>query len=247
MKLYQELAEYYFSIEKENRRIDDDIKFISSLISDSDKPALLDLGCGTGEHLAGLSKLGIDCTGIDASKSMIRIAKLRFPGSARFINETIESFSYNQEFDIIISLFGSMDYLLDDKNINAALQNTEKALKPGGIGVFELWNAYPILKIKEKTLNRVSRTNHKGKLIERQRGFKLLDHTDKTIVEVNYLYKLPGKEILKDRHIMRAFTREEIINYLEKNGFDVLACYSNSGMQPYKNTSNKMILHFKKR
>ena len=247
MKLYQELAEYYFSIEKENRRIDDDVNLITSLVGNIKKPLLLDLGCGTGEHLAELSKLNIDCTGIDASESMIKIAKLRFPNSIQFIKEDIKSFSFKQKFDIIISLFGSLDYLLENNDINIALCNTHKALKPAGIGLFEIWNAVPITKIKEKALDSVSKTNYKGKMIERQRGFRLLNYRDKAIVEVNYSYNLSGNTIMKDKHKMRAFTREEITNYLETNGFEVLSCYSNSLKQPYDETSNRIILHFKKK
>lgn len=246
MKLYQELAEYYFSIEKENRRINDDIKLIGSLIKNIKKPSLLDLGCGTGEHLAALSKLGISCTGIDASESMIRIAKLRFPNSINFIKDNIKSFSYNQKFDIIISLFGSLDYMVENSDINSALKNTGKALKPDGIGLFEVWNAIPVIKIKEKALDSVSKTNYKGKIIERQRGFKLLNYRSRTVVEVNYTYNISGRTILKDKHIMRAFTKEEIFNYLSKNNFELVSCYSNSLKQPYEDTSNRMIIHFKK-
>lgn len=246
MKLYHELAEYYYAIEKETRNINDDILMIYNLIKHIKNPALLDLGCGTGEHLGKLSELGIDCTGIDSSDSMLKIAKLRFPNSIKFIKDDIKTFDFSNKFNIIISLFGSFDYLLKDSDIKRALRNIWIALKSNGIGILEIWNANPIREIKVKPLTMVSKINYEDKIIKRERGFKLLDYEDKTIVDVNYNYNISDEEAIKDRHIMRAFTCNEFTNYLESNGFKIIAYYANSRMDPFNELSNRIIFHFKK-
>ena len=64
---------------------------------------------------------------------------------------------------------------------------------------------------------------------------------------MSYKYIISGNEILKDKHIMRAFTRDEIVNYLVNNGFKILDFYANSLMKPYNDTSNKIIIHFEKK
>ena len=51
MLLYQELAQHYFAIENHNRNIRNDITFVKTLIPVGRSVRLLDLGCGTGEHL----------------------------------------------------------------------------------------------------------------------------------------------------------------------------------------------------
>ncbi len=58
MKLYDELAEYYYAIENNHRNIRDDISLILSVMKDHHNPSLLDLGCGTGEHISELSRRG---------------------------------------------------------------------------------------------------------------------------------------------------------------------------------------------
>ena len=63
--------------------------------------------------------------------------------------------------------------------------------------------------------------------------------------EENILKKL--NEILKEKHIMRAFICDEITNYLANNGFKILAFYANSLMKPYNDKSNKIIIHFEKK
>ncbi len=246
MKLYNELAEYYYSIEKENRNIDNDIRMVRTLVKDIKKPALLDIGCGTGEHAHKLTMLDINCTGIDSSSAMIKIAKTRFPHSIRFMQKDMRDFNFSEEFDIAVSLFGSIDYLINEEEIHAVLRNTERSLKPGGIGVLEVWNALPIKKIKEKPLGFISKTMYEDKVIERRRGFRLLNNDESTIVEVNYDYNISGDTIIKDRHVMRAFTCDEIMQYLTANGFQIIALYSNSLMRPFKNTSNRIIIHFRK-
>lgn len=247
MKLYKELAEYYFSIENKHRNIFNDIDLIKSLIKKIDNPSLLDLGCGTGEHLYYLNKTGIKSIGIDSSYSMNRIAKLRFPDSAEFIREDMRDINFKDKFDIVISLFGSFDYLINDEDVDKVFYNTNRALKKDGICLFEIWNSYPIQKIKEKQLNKISVTKHENITIERERGFKLLNYPARTIVEVSYQYiLLPQNKIVKDKHIMRAYTKDEIEKFIEKNGFKIIQLYANSQKEPYRETSNRIIIHFKK-
>ncbi|MBN2444531.1 MAG: class I SAM-dependent methyltransferase, partial [Spirochaetales bacterium] len=246
MKLYSDLADYYYVIEKENRNIDNDIRMIKTLIKEIKNPSLLDIGCGTGEHIDKLSKLNIDCTGIDYSISMLKIAKFRFPNSGQFIHKDMRNFSFNEKFDIVISLFGSFDYMIEDVDVNAMLKNTWNALRPGGIGIFEVWNAIPIREIKKKPLTLVSEIKYNNEIIKRERGFSLVEDRGKTVVQVNYKYIFPNKKIIKDQHVMRAFTRTEIAYYLENNEFDVIAFYANSLMELYNDMSNKIIVQFRK-
>ena len=184
MKLYHELAEYYFSIESSHRNIKNDISLIRSLIRDRKSPSILDLGCGTGEHLNLLSRYGIKCIGIDNSEDMLKIARKRFRGNIEFIKMDITEFDYYDEFDVIISLFGSINYLIEDSKFHKALWNTWKALKPDGIGLFEIWNSIPIQNIKEKNISPISTTKYNDTFIERERGYHLISNIGKTIAEV---------------------------------------------------------------
>lgn len=247
MKLYHQLAEYYYSIEDKHRDITDDISLIKTLLKGKKNPRILDLGCGTGEHIALLHKLGFDCVGIDNSYDMLEIAQERFPDSGDFIEGDITSFDYFEEFDMVISLFGSLNYMIDDEEVDGVLWNTWRALKPKGIGLFEIWNSIPVKKIKEKSLSNVSTTNYNGIIIDRERGFKPLHYVNRTVVEVSYKYTVKGdasQEIVTDKHIMRAFERKEIEKLLLDNGFKIQNVYSNSLKEPFKETSNRIFIHF---
>jgi len=246
MKLYHELAEFYFVIENAHRVINDDISLILRLLRGKTGPSLLDLGCGTGEHLDILSRHGITCTGIDNSADMLSFARNRFPGTAEFLELDMLKIDFYETFDIVTCLFGSFNYIIDDVDVDRVFWNTWRALKPGGIALFEIWNSPPIVRIKNKDLDLVSRTTAGDIAIERERGFMLLEDTRGTVVEVNYRYTVTrkgGTQTLRDRHIMRAYTRDEAESFLGANGFEIREVFSSSSMEPYRDSSNKMLIH----
>ncbi len=247
MILYNKLAEYYFAIENAHRDIENDISLVRSYLHGLKSPSLLDLGCGTGEHLVHLSRYGIRCVGLDISEDMIAIARERSPARIEYIKKGITEFDYYDDFDMIISLFGSLNYLLEDSEMDSVMWNTWRALKPGGRGLFEIWNSYPIEEINSKDMDHISTTSYGEMTIKRERGFKKMDIPGKTVVEVNYRYEISSgrdTEYLEDRHIMRAFTKEEISRFMEDNGLSIISIFSNSLKEPFKKYSNKMMIHF---
>jgi SAM-dependent methyltransferase len=249
MKLYHELAEYYFLIEANHRDIHNDVALIRSLLRGSESPRVLDLGCGTGEHLGKLHRYGIGCVGLDSSEAMLRVARQRNPETIEFVQGAMTEFDYYNEFDMVTSLFGSFNYLIEDTDVEKALWNTWRAMKPGGIGLFEIWNSVPVEMIKEKELGTVSKTRYQGILIERERGFRLLPEGGKTIVEVDYRYTLHGPEgtrNISDRHVMRTFSTDEIRRFVESNGFAIRDVYSSFIKETYQDFSNRMIIQFEK-
>jgi SAM-dependent methyltransferase len=249
MKLYHELAEFYFSIEQNHRDIADDIGMAASLCKEIAFPTVLDIGCGTGEHLNELHRRGFRCFGIDSSREMIDVARSRYPGIGALFTMDMTEFDYFEEFDLVLCLFGTFDYLLQDEQVDRVLWNTWRALRKGGMGLFEVWNSRPIRQIRHKDVSLVSVTSRDGTTIERLRGFSMEDRPGRTIVRVNYDYHLTadGRDsTVKDLHVMRAFDRDEIELFFLNNGFTILNVYSSTKMEPYRETSNKMIITFRK-
>jgi ubiquinone/menaquinone biosynthesis C-methylase UbiE len=249
MKLYHELAESYFAIENNHRNIRHDVAFITGLMKGRNAPALLDLGCGTGEHLALLSKEGIRCTGVDISADMIAAARARFPEGIEFIQSDMSGIDYNNAFDMVISLFGSFSYLINDDQIESTLARVRRAMKAGGIGVFEIWNSPPIRKIRQKDIGPVSTTSRDGAVIRRERGFKLRDETSRSVVEVNYRYTIQdggATKTIRDHHVMRPLSTGEIMGFLAKAGFTMKNIYANFLSAPYEENSNRMVVLFER-
>ncbi len=173
MLLYKKLAPYYYAIEENHRDIENDIILIRSFIHGISDPAILDLGCGTGEHLNQLHRYGIQCVGIDSSKEMLEVARQRSSPKIHFVQSDLTSFDYYNDFNIVISLFGSLDYLVEDEDVDRTFWNIWRALRDGGIAILEIWNAVPIRQIGKKDITHVSSTTVNGQVIDRERGFVL--------------------------------------------------------------------------
>jgi len=245
MKLYEELAEYYFAIEAHHRDIRKDILFIKSFIPVGKKVNILDVGCGSGEHIAALARDGHTCAGIDTSEQMLRHARALNGQGVKFEHKSATEFDYFEDFDIIYSFFGSLDYLLTDAQMDTMFWNCWRSLRPEGTLIIEIWNSYPIIAIGKKELGYVSSTTFGTKTIERERGFTLKMKEPETIVDVEYRYHIieDGKiRMIEDTHTMRAFSLDEIKLFIARNGFRLKTFFSNTSREGFSDTSNRIIL-----
>lgn len=241
MKLYSDLAEYYYEIEKTNRKFQQEIQFVNHFFKKNRTRTVVDLGCGTGEHVTTLQSMGYKIIGIDSSKPMLEIAKKRFP-NCRFQPGLIQKFQTNKNIDAVLCLFGTFNYLITNEDIEATLNKLKQNLKHHGLAIFEIWNSYPIQQIKRKPITTVSMTKVGKTIIKRNRGFRIATEEDKKIVvEVNYIYHL-GEQQIKDKHVMRVFSFSEITQLFQNFKFEIIDVYRNYEMEKFKQDSMRMIV-----
>ena len=241
MKLYNELAEHYFNIEKVTRSLSSEIKFLHTIFKKNFTREILDLGCGTGEHVQLLNAFGYQVNGIDASASMIEVAQKRF-SKYKFEISNMKQYRTKHKLDAVICLFGAFNYLLKNESVEETLYLLESNLKPKGLAILEIWNAEPLAKIKNMPLKTISKIKSKNEIIERKRGFRFFTaNQNLNMVELNYIYTMTKKK-LSDQHYLRVYYVAEIIKFLQKFRFQILNIYGNyEGLKFYAN-SGKLIL-----
>jgi SAM-dependent methyltransferase len=245
MKLYTELAEYYFTIEEAGRKFPEEVEFLRETFKRHKIQTAVDIGCGTGEHVKEMQAMGFKVLGVDGSNRMLEIAKARYPHCS-FEYGRLEDYFAKQPVDAITCLFGTFNYLLDDNAVITFLRNTHRNLKQAGLAILEIWNADPIYKIKRKPLTTVSNVRQGNVSIRRNRGFRMTRADDIAIVEVNYVYNLNHKD-LKDRHTMRVFNFPQIQRFLEDAKFEVLHVYGSYAGDKYLKTGARILVVAKKR
>ncbi|MCE9499879.1 MAG: class I SAM-dependent methyltransferase [Leptospira sp.] len=245
MKLYTELAEYYFDLEKGGRRFDEEIYFLDDIFKKHKIKSIIDLGCGTGEHVKALQSRGYEVVGVDSSDKMIGEAKKRFP-HCRFETGFMQGYQATHNYDSIVSLFGSFNYLISDEEVKSCLKLLQQNLKPAGLAILEVWNASPIRRIKRKPISNVTAVKSGTLNIRRNRGFRLTRSDAATVVEVNYVYNLDKREV-KDKHIMRVFFLNEIKSRLEDHKFEILNIYGNYNMDKFKESGGRILIVAKKK
>ena len=118
----------------------DRIRIVKDIIKRSEgkkSRTLLDVGCGTGEHLKYFS-LGFNCTGLDINRRMIETAKNKVP-EAKFKVANMIGFRLRSRFDVIVCLFGSVGYVQSFNNLVKALDNFYRHLNDTGLVILEPW------------------------------------------------------------------------------------------------------------
>ncbi|NWF97022.1 MAG: class I SAM-dependent methyltransferase, partial [Candidatus Thorarchaeota archaeon] len=84
----------------------------------------LDLGCGTGLYTCRIALQGLYVTGVDISSEMLVRARRRaeeqgVAGRAQFVAANLEEFEQDEDFDLIVSMFGPLSHVRD---LTAALR-----------------------------------------------------------------------------------------------------------------------------
>jgi SAM-dependent methyltransferase len=90
---------------------------------------VLDIACGTGEHLRFLPEYKV--SGIDLEPAFVRIANEKRP-DGNFLVADMQRFDLGSKFDILICLFSAIGYLLTAEAILSALSCFKAHLASGG-------------------------------------------------------------------------------------------------------------------
>lgn len=96
--------------------------------------SVLDLGCGSGVLTEELKKIGYRVMGMDASKSLLSLAKSRYP-ETKFLLCDATNFSLDTPVDVVFS--NAVFHWIEEKNQKKMLSCVYRALKPNGEFVFE--------------------------------------------------------------------------------------------------------------
>ena len=98
---------------------------------------LLDVACGTGSHLAYLSRW-YDSTGLDLTEGMLRVARRKLP-NVRFVRGRMEEFDLGAKYDAVTCLFSAIAYVRSERDLRRTIRNFANHLRPGGVAIVEPW------------------------------------------------------------------------------------------------------------
>ena len=98
---------------------------------------VLDLGCGTGNSTFPFFARGFHVTGLDASPDMLAVAREKLP-PVRFVQGNFTSFKLDEKFDLIISVFDSLNNLLEPHDFLRTAERIRHHLTPDGLFMFDV-------------------------------------------------------------------------------------------------------------
>jgi len=96
----------------------------------SSQSKVLDIGCGTGHHVAELSSRNIDTIGIDISQAMIKKAKENYPNYKFQVGDALNGNTFDSnKFTHILCMYFTIYYFNDKQQF---FKNSFNWLLPGG-------------------------------------------------------------------------------------------------------------------
>jgi SAM-dependent methyltransferase len=100
---------------------------------------VLEVACGTGNHSKRLVERGYRITGVDISEEMLRIARTKVKGDAKFIRGDMRDLdaAVVGRYDAAICLFSSISYNLTLPDLRRTLRGLYDHLAEPGIAVFD--------------------------------------------------------------------------------------------------------------
>jgi SAM-dependent methyltransferase len=219
-----DLYSQYYDLLYRDKDYQGEADYIASLIRQSHPKAktLLDIGCGTGKHVALLQATGYAPTGVDMSETMLLQARKNHP-TIPFHAGDARTLRLGQTFDVVTSLFHVASYQTGNEDLSAYLATAKTHMAPGGIFIFDFWYGPGVL--SDPPAVRVKRlADDKLNVIRiAEPGLR----PNENIVDVHYhvLVRQQGSDTLQEiveDHAMRYFFAPELEYALSVNGLRLL-------------------------
>ncbi|WP_346930119.1 class I SAM-dependent methyltransferase [Clostridium sp.] len=195
--------------------------------------SVLDVACGTGILASKLYNENFEVSGIDISEDMINVAKETTTGIEFAVADMIK-FTLNKKFQLITCAFDALNYLITDSDMKKTLKNIFLHLEDNGIFIFNINT--PVL-YEER---------HFG-IIDRK-----FDNIEfKQILEYDKASKI-GKTVFNfgdnqcETHIQKAYTVEEMDEFLINSGFEIMNRYKDFRLSPIDDKAYKIFYVVKK-
>jgi ubiquinone/menaquinone biosynthesis C-methylase UbiE len=182
----------------------------------SEGDTLLDVACGTGQHLQHLREY-YTVEGLDLEPHLLKIAHERLPDIALHLGD-MQSFDLGKKFDVVICLFSSIAYVKTVDALNRTLENFARHTRPGGVVVVEAW-------LSRQDIH--ERPNIGAKFVDEPelkivRMSQIEVENTLSLLHFYYLVGTPdGVEYFTERHEMALFTHDEYLAAFRAAGLEV--------------------------
>ena len=228
-KFYADIYDYLVF---NNLKNDFEIGQIINQSIPSSQSRILDIGCGTGHHVASLSSKGLEVIGIDISPSMIKKAKENYPHYKFEVADALNSSEFQLDsFTHILCMYFTIYYFPDKTQF---FNNCFNWLKPGGYLFVHLVDrdrfdpilppGNPLLYISPQRYakERITSTKVKFTDFSYSADFKFDDKNDKTYFIEKLKNDTDGK-VRKNEHVLYMPDVQQIVDEAQACGFIVEA------------------------
>ncbi|MEX0722184.1 MAG: class I SAM-dependent methyltransferase [Balneolaceae bacterium] len=207
---------------------------------------ILEMACGTGSLSLSLAKLGCyNLMASDQSPAMVEKAREK----AASLNANIEfqtldftDIQINKTFDVVFSVFDSVNYLHSEKDILAMLGGSWKILNTGGLLIFDF-------STPQNSLEAVDFLNNEEGSSENYRYFRESKYDPAEQFHYNSfeIEELAGdgKTVVRrfqEIHKQRIYSLKEMLSIVEQSPYNLVAKYEGFDLVDADETSTRVTM-----
>jgi ubiquinone/menaquinone biosynthesis C-methylase UbiE len=178
---------------------------------------VLDMAAGSGRHAIIFAEKGFNVTAVDLSENLISVGKKNAESEnvkIEFVHSDIRHFDPNIKYHLILNLFTSIGYFEKDEENYFILNKAYNLLENNGYFVLDYFNK---------------------SFVENNLVPSTVDEFDGSVITQNRF--IEGKRIIKEITIdnkgkinkyfesVRMFSKDELINILQKLGFRIIKTF----------------------
>ncbi|MEX0609773.1 MAG: class I SAM-dependent methyltransferase [Balneolaceae bacterium] len=217
-----------------------------------DPENILEMACGTGSLSLSLAEL--ECYNLTASdKSEAMVNKAREKAAAReadieFLTLDFTDIQIDKKFDVVFSVFDSVNYLHSEKEVLAMLRGSQNILNDGGLLIFDF-------STPQNSLEAVDYLNNEEGSEGKFRYFRESKYEPEHQFHYN-TFEIEemaddGKTVLRrfhETHKQRIYSLKEMLSIVEQTSYHLIAKYDGFDLVDADNNSTRvtMILQCRK-
>ena len=197
---------------------------------------VLDLCCGTGKVGAEMLRRGYDVFGADLSEPMVRRCATQLPPLPATVQDAAQLGLRPASFDLVVSLYDSLNYILQPPRLASCFDGVFSSLAPGGLFIFDL-NTPRALSTGLFTQNNL-RSNE---LLL----YSWQAHWDpaRRLCRVDMWFNWRGDgqdHIFEETHWQYAYRKEDVLEMLNTSGFRSITPFHAYTFRPPPRTSDRI-------
>jgi len=193
------------------------VNLVINNIEVSKVKTVLDMAAGSGRHAVIFAKERFNVTAVDLSENLLSIGKKYAENEnvkLEFVHSDIRPFNPNIKYHLILNLFTSLGYFEKDEENYFILSKAYKLLENNGYFVLDYFNKSYV----ENNLVPSTVDEFDGSVITQNRFIE----GERIIKEITIDNK--GK-INKYFESVRMFSKDELMNMLQKLGFEIIKTF----------------------
>lgn len=218
-------------------------RYITAVIHKQGVPGnhFLDIGCGTGEFIFQMGKLGFYVDGCDPSSSMLKIAQSRNPANRFWLDQLPElNHTPAQYYAAITCLYDTMNYLESISILQQAIQRVYELLLPEGLFIFDVVS-------EEFCKNYFHEVNDKEVINSKYAYTRKSYYRQSQSEQINHFTIYTPEGIFEEIHIQKIFSFLEIQQVISQHTqFKILEIYDDFTFFPVNTNSDRAHFVLKK-